>query len=135
MTQTVSCLRFLFDAFEGYNGLMHISKTSWSLIIAAVALALLLFSTDPEHIPSALLIVPFALLFIIFTIGATRLSRAIGRSRRTSLRLGVLFAGLPCLLLVLRSINQLTLKDALTVLVLFIVTYFYIVRSEVRPLR
>jgi len=97
-------------------------------------LTLLLCTTQPARLPSAVLIVPFALMFAIL---ALTISLAIGwrhggMSAR-ALRAGFLGAVLPILLLVLQSVGQLTVRDALTLFALFGITYFYM--SKVNAVR
>lgn len=104
-----------------------------SLIVCAASLAailLLFISTDPNRVPSFMLPLPFLLLFLLaWLFSALLLQKYMGMTHRRSLRVGVLCAGIPMLLLVLQSIGQLTIKDVLTLAVLFLVSYFYVNRS------
>ncbi|HEY1835201.1 MAG TPA: hypothetical protein VGG13_00035 [Candidatus Saccharimonadales bacterium] len=112
-------------------------------LLAAYALIIfLLVLSDPAKLPSALLIIPFVLLFFaVYTtaIEITFLFRASehrvveGRWRRPQMT-AALIAGFPVLLLVLQSIGQLTPWDVLTVITLFIITYFYIIKSSTASL-
>ena len=112
-------------------------------ILRSVALylfvILLLMVTSPKNIPSVLLIVPFVLLFVAnFMTVTVILDRINGRINAPSARvyfsrprmIAVLIAGFPVLLLVLQSIGQLTVRDTLTACVIFILAYFYIVKSS-----
>src|SRR6185437_13863079 len=101
---------------------------------------LLLLLTTPSKLPSAVLILPFLLLFIAIYMTVLEVlhllrggeqNRIVGmRASRPRLIAG-LIAGFPVLLLVLQSIGQLTAWDVLTVVALFIVAYFYIIKSSV----
>lgn len=97
-----------------------------SLCIAA--LAVLFASSDPGHLPSAALVVPFALIFIVLFVG---LSSLIGHtlSVQKRLRVALLGATLPTLLLVLQSLGQLTVRDMFTAMALFCIAYFYLSRT------
>ena len=109
-------------------------KTATITGVCLLVLAVLLGTTQPARLPSAVLIVPFALMFAILalTISLSIGWRHGGMSPR-ALRAGCLGAILPILLLVLQSIGQLTLRDALTLLALFGITYFYM--SKVNAVR
>jgi hypothetical protein len=109
-------------------------KTAKIIGVCSLVLAVLLLTTQPARLPSAVLIVPFALMFAIL---ALTISLAIGwrhggMSAR-ALRAGCLGAILPILLLVLQSVGQLTMRDALTLFALFGITYFYM--SKVNAVR
>jgi hypothetical protein len=91
-----------------------------------VLLALLLCTTQPERLPSAVLIAPFALLFVMLAlIVALAIGWRHGGISSKSIRAGCISAVLPILLLVLQSVGQLTLRDALTLFALFGIAYFY----------
>ena len=104
---------------------------------------LLLVLSDPTKLPSAVLITPFALLFIAvyFTVIEIMLlfrdgnqGRGVGMSAYRPRMTAALMAGFPVLLLVLQSIGQLTSWDVLTVIALFIIAYFYIIKSSAASL-
>jgi hypothetical protein len=103
------------------------------VIIAFSGLLFLLFLTEPAAVPQVVLIVPFVIIFaIIMTLLAMLLGwrqRAVGMKQ---LQIGALGATLPTLLLVLQSVGQLTLRDSLTIFVLFVVTYFYLYRRKLQ---
>jgi hypothetical protein len=109
-------------------------KTAKIIGACTLLLALLLCTTQPAKLPSAVLIVPFALMFamLALTIALAIGWRHGGMSARV-LRAGFLGAVLPILLLVLQSVGQLTLRDALTLFALFGITYFYM--SKVNAVR
>lgn len=102
------------------------------LLIAGSSLVLLLvllFTTDPSRVPSIILFLPFLLLFgglmtvILYLLGLK------GLTGRKAMKVAGLCAGVPLSLLVLQSIGQLTLRDVLVITALFVVSYFYILRS------
>lgn len=92
-------------------------------------LVILFFGTDPNKVPSFVLVLPFLLLFTILLYLIAFLLEKRGFSNRKSLRIAVLCAGVPIVLLVLQSIGQLTLRDVLVLSALFILSYFYMSRS------
>jgi len=85
--------------------------------------------TDPAKVPSFLLIVPFALLFVVLLLTISAFLQHKGYTKTRSLQVAVLCAATPVLLLVLQSIGQLTIRDILTVAILFALSYFYMSRS------
>lgn len=97
-------------------------------ILSAVALIVFLTVTNPATLPSFLLIIPFALLFTAIYAVSYAAMRSLGLRRLRGLRLSLVGAGLPVSLLLLQSIGQLTLRDVLTILVFFMLAYFYISR-------
>lgn len=104
------------------------------LLISGASLALLLlmfFAVDPGGVPAFILILPFILLFTLLFAALVFLFDKKGTVRARGLRLAALCASLPILLLVLQSIGQLTLRDVLTVAVLFGLSFFYILRVTV----
>jgi hypothetical protein len=109
-------------------------KTAKTIGVCMLLLAVLLGSTQPAKLPSVVLIVPFALMFAILalTIALAVGWRHGGMSAR-ALRAGFLGATLPILLLILQSVGQLTVRDALTLFALFAITYFYM--SKVNAVR
>lgn len=93
-------------------------------------LLLFLFVTNPETVPSVLLIVPFVLLFISIA-GCVPLVLGRVAGQRVA-RAGVVAASVPVLLLVLQSLGQLTIRDILAVAALVSVAYFYVSRLGMR---
>ena len=110
------------------------------ILLPWLIILLLLLLSSPSRLPSAVLIVPFLLLFIAIYVTVKEVmhllrggeqNKIVGmRASRPRLIAG-LVAGFPVLLLVLQSIGQLTAWDVLTVVALFIVAYFYIIKSSV----
>ncbi|HSW65883.1 MAG TPA: hypothetical protein VLI54_01955 [Bacillota bacterium] len=72
---------------------------------------------------------PFILIFITLFSLVRAFARNYAKPLSGNVRLAVLGAALPTLLLVLRSLGQLTLRDVITVMALFVITYFYVGRS------
>ena len=91
-----------------------------------------LFTTDPNKLAIGWLLVPFALLFaaiflsILYIQGRKR--QVTGRYSPKRVITAAIVAAIPTFLLLLDSINQLTLRDALIFAVFSIVTLFYIRR-------
>lgn len=101
---------------------------------------LLLLFTSPANLPSAVLIAPFILLYISIFVTVKELmhllrggdqNKIVGMKASRPRLIAALIAGFPVLLLILQSIGQLSTWDILTVVALFIVAYFYIVKSSV----
>lgn len=101
---------------------------------------LLLIVTNPAKLPSILLIAPFLFLFVSIYLTVKEvlsLMRGGDQQKIVGLRasrprlIAALIAAFPVLLLVLQSIGQLTAWDVLTVVALFIVAYFYIIKTSV----
>ncbi len=108
-------------------------KVYFFLCICVLALATILLATDPNHLPSFWLIVPFILLFCVLWGGSTILLRKSGLTKFRSMRLGLVIAGLPVGLLLLQSIGQLTFRDIGTILAFFGLAYFYVSRATIKP--
>lgn len=94
------------------------------------ALLSFLFSTNPTRLSSALLVLPFFLLFGLLFVLATYYFQQTGFSKKQRLRLSALTAGLPCLLLVLESVDQLTIRDTIMLFGFFGLASLYAVRSS-----
>ncbi len=96
--------------------------------MSTIGLVFLLTTTDPTHLSSALLLIPFCLFFLIlwcliFLILGSTASRQLRAARSA-----FVFAGLPVGLLLLQSIGQLTPWDIVTVIAFAILAYFYLVK-------
>lgn len=102
--------------------------------VSSIILLLLLLTTDPQKIPSIVLVVPFVLLFIALASGLTFVLGLFGMSLRTRLRFGLLAGAVPIVLLVLQSLGQLTLRDVLVISAFFVVAYFYMSRLGMRSM-
>lgn len=102
--------------------------TAKIVTICGVGLLLLLLTTDPAHLPSVMLFVPFLLLFMALWLGGSALLNMLGMRRSMATRLGLFLAALPTLMLVLQSIGQLTFRDVVTISALFGIAYFYMSR-------
>jgi hypothetical protein len=102
---------------------------STKLIAACMGILLLLIiSTEPSRLPSALLVLPFLLILGLILLIFVTVLRWRGLPMAKSMRLGLIAASLPMLILVLQSLGQLTLRDLLTIVALFAITYFYLSR-------
>lgn len=88
--------------------------------------------TNPESIPIALVTVPFIWAFVTIFVTVwllLRRSKLLSKGRRRLLLAGVT-AALPVLVMVLRSIRQLTVGDVLLVIALLILVSFYVSKAE-----
>jgi len=95
--------------------------------ILGFALLAILTTTQPARLPSVVLIVPFVLMFAIL---ALTISLLIAWRHKAlsfkAVRAGCMAASLPMVLLILQSVGQLTLRDGVTLVALFLLTYFYL---------
>ena len=91
-----------------------------------------LMSTNPSHLPLALIVVPFLWLFAALFATAWLMLGLIGPFKPRKRRFLVAGAGssLPVMLLVFRSIHQLTLRDVLLTAALIAVATFYVSRAD-----
>jgi len=96
-------------------------------------LAILLFTTQPSRLPAAVLFLPFGLIFVALALLIALVIRKRGHISIRTFRTAAVGATLPVLLLVLQSVGQLTLRDALTLFILFGITYFYMSKVSARP--
>lgn len=100
--------------------------------ICSVILLFVLLSTDPQRLPSIILVSPFILLFVIIFTGILFMLGAYAMTQQRKIRIGLIGAAAPVVLLVLQSLGQLTVRDVLAILILFCATYFYISKLSVR---
>lgn len=84
--------------------------------------------TNPETLPSLILVVPFALLFIFFALSFKILLDKFMRRKNTAIVL--LLSGFFVILLALQTLGQLTLRDVIMVFALFGVTFLYVYRRS-----
>ena len=96
-----------------------------------LALTVLLSNTDPRRIPPFLLVLPFIIIFAILFNVVLMILDLIRTQSAENKKLAGLCAGLPSLLLILQSIGQLTARDVLIIIVLFVVSYFYILKTAI----
>jgi hypothetical protein len=111
----------------------HLKRLGW-LAGSYALLLLLLITTDPFRAPLLIVMIPFVLLFIalFFTINtvlnADILAQRLARQKR--LFVAGAAAWLPVMLLILRSINQLTWRDGLILVIFILALLFYVSRTN-----
>lgn len=95
--------------------------------VISALLIILLTTTQPADLPSIVLIVPFVGVMLILSLTIACVIAWHGDRKITyrTIRIGCIGALLPILLLVLQSVGQLTWRDGLTLIALFVITYFY----------
>ncbi len=113
--------------------LASLKRFGWLVVVYAVLL-LVLFTTDPFHSSLLVVIIPFGLLFLALFISFNRLlgilpgQQRLSRKKRLFIAAGA--AWLPVMLLILRSINQLTARDGLILGVFVAALLLYISRTN-----
>jgi len=100
--------------------------------ICSLILLCLMLLSDPHRLPSIVLIVPFALLFVILFLATRLLLTRFGVAGQKQLRLSLLASVIPVLLLCLQSLGQLTTRDVLVIAALFCIVYFYLARFSMQ---
>lgn len=102
------------------------------LAACAVAGGLFFTLTDPKTIAPGIFIIAFVILAVALNAVLRLVGRLSGlRTRLKKVRYNGLLVGgtvLPVMLLALQSIGQLTVRDTLTLIVLFVAGYFYLSR-------
>lgn len=102
------------------------------LLLIWVSLPTFLLLTNPEDLPLLLLVVPFLILAAVLYLTA-RLGFSVlfgGLSEKRLRLLALLIAVFPTLLLILASIDQLTVRDAAIVSGLLLALIFYLRRVD-----
>ena len=109
-------------------GRRHMTRALKITGACSIILLLLLLLSDPRNLPSVILIVPFALVFIILWLATTIFLDYYAFAKAKRARTGLIVAAIPVLLLGLQSLGQLTIRDTLAICILFVITYFYLSR-------
>lgn len=97
----------------------------------AITIIVLFVFTDPNRVPSFVLVLPFILLFILLLSLIVLILQKRGMYNSKTLRIGMLCAAIPLVLLILQSIGQLTIRDVLAIAALFAISYFYMSRISI----
>ncbi len=109
-----------------------LKRISWLLLLYAVVLVILI-TTNPFNAPLLVVMVPFGLIFIalLATFNALLKYLPFGQqwSNKKRLIIAAAAAWLPVMLLILRSIDQLTLRDGFILAVFIIALLLYISRT------
>ncbi len=110
-----------------------VKRFGW-LLLAYAILLMVLFTTDPFRSSLLVVVVPFGLLFVaLFMTFNSLWSRPSGQqgfSRKKRLLMAAGAAWLPVMLLILRSIDQLTARDSLILGVFVLALLLYISRTS-----
>jgi cobalamin synthase len=111
--------------------LEHIPKGRL-LVALYVLLFIFLIFTDPQKLPVLFLIVPIVWLWACLSLTIYLVIRKLpsrkGNIPRNDIIYSVVIATFMCLILLLRSVNQLNGKDIVLVVILFLVTRPYLRR-------
>lgn len=102
-------------------------KTTLAIFsISLITLVVLLAQTNPTSLSSTVLLVPFALLFLVLWTGSLAAMRFLSVAPKKAGKLSLIVAAVPSGLLLLQSIGQLGSWDVATVAALAGITYFYV---------
>lgn len=111
---------------------MNYLKKYWLIIVLYLAGILMLLLTEPNNLPISLLLLPFVIFFLAFTLSLRALMYYFGNktvaSRRKYSLLAAVVAAFPILCLLLQSTDKLSLRDFITGLVMLIILWFYLGR-------
>lgn len=106
----------------------------WLPLLTLGLLLVVLFTTDPFRSSLPIIIVPFALLFLVLITALNSLSQVLGLDRRVSAKKRLIIVGglawLPVMLIILRSIDQLTLRDGLIISIFIVALVLYVSRTN-----
>ncbi len=112
---------------------VSLKKVIWLLAIYA-ALMIVLFTTNPFNASLLIVMVPFALLFVALLATFNTVIKYLPLTQRLSRRKRLFIAGgaawLPVMLLILRSIDQLTARDGFIMAVFILALLVYISRTN-----
>jgi hypothetical protein len=105
-----------------------------SIVLAFAGIGFLVL-TNPQTLAPIVLIVPFILFFLSLFFAVIFVTTVITKTdqptiKRKSFLFSILLAGYPVMLLLLQSIGQLSLRDVITLTLLFGVSALYIGRSS-----
>lgn len=103
-----------------------------SIILAAMAgLLVFLFATNPKNLSIGWLILPFIWLFICIFLVSLFVLDLFGVGSKKRLTIATLTGLVPSVALLLNSVNQLTLRDGLLVLIIGLIAIFYSSKLEI----
>ncbi len=111
-----------------------ISKNLISKFVIAILLygGMLAFfmSTDPHKLAIGWLLLPFLWIFVALFWTSKSVIKSIRHRRKSNKNnaLAAIIAGLPTLVILLDSINQLTIRDILLIFILGVVGIFYVAK-------
>lgn len=107
------------------------SNTFMYIAIAIVGLLVIFATSDPEHVPLPLLVVPFVLFGILVYQGSKLfVGRYLSRRTRAAKIVPYAMSVLVSLLLILASLHQLTWRDGILTLLFSSILLFYVWRAD-----
>ncbi len=113
--------------------IVSLKRFGWVISVYLVLL-LVLITTDPFHSPLLVVIVPFGLIFLALFMTFNSLMRGWAEHHRLTPKKRLLIAAgaawLPVMLLILRSIDQLTGRDAFILGIFVLALLVYISRTN-----
>jgi len=98
-----------------------------TVILSYIILALLLLTTNPEKMPLPVIIIPFVVILICLFLTINIIIRYVisDLKPKSRFRISLALSAFPVLIIVLQSVNQLTIKDTLITIGLFLLLIFY----------
>ena len=113
------------------TSLFRIKKQTLGLIFLYLGLIIFLFSTDPNKLSIGWLILPLVWLFLCFFMTTLILIKRVptkirNLSKSKQYTISFLVASLQTLMILLKSINQLTAKDFILFLIFYFLISFYV---------
>lgn len=117
---------------------MSISKISIAGVFAAASSIIITLSTNPKNVAVGVLVVPPLLMFIALSIAVYQALGVFAKFQASNMQLkrvtySVFYAGIPVLMIILKSVDQLTIKDILLIFGLATLLGFYLNRFSLRP--
>jgi hypothetical protein len=105
----------------------HKNRPVYIILFLYLLLGAVLITTNPRSLPLALLVAPFVILATALYLTISLILRMMWPrlSRPKRLFYSACLAGLPTFLLILNSVNQLTWRDVLLVVILTLFLFFY----------
>lgn len=115
-----------------FTSVKNKKQATYALVLYLVFIGFMLF-TDPQKLPIVWLLLPFVLLFLALYLTAKFVLVNVRKNstNKNNTVIASIIAGAPCLVLLLDSVNQLTVRDVFLIIVLAIFGMFYAGRIKI----
>lgn len=106
---------------------MKTKTHSIAMVFSYLILIVILLTTNPDNMPLPVITIPFIVIFLCLFLTADLIARYIFSNLKPKSRtkISMVLAVFPVLLIILQSINQLTVKDLIITVGLFLLLVFY----------